>query len=114
MVGVSSGDGRVNEFIGLTTQHLVWMREHNRIEEQLHRHNPHWDGDKLYHEARRIISAMWQHTIYSEFLPILLGPKIMERYGLHLQKQGYWNGRPISIICGFSYIFNACTLYQCF
>ena len=92
---VSTGDGRVNEFVGLTTQHLLWMREHNRVEEILNGMNPHWDGEKLYQETRRIVTAMWQHMIYAEWLPILLGPKIIERYGLNLEKGTYWNGQYI-------------------
>ncbi|ELT89922.1 hypothetical protein CAPTEDRAFT_146425 [Capitella teleta] len=87
-----AGDGRVNEFMGLATHHLLWMREHNRVEESLHRMNPHWNGEKLYQETRRLVGAMWQNVIYAEFLPILLGPTIMERYGLYLKDRGYWNG----------------------
>lgn len=78
--------------MGLATHHLLWMREHNRVEESLHRMNPHWNGEKLYQETRRLVGAMWQNVIYAEFLPILLGPTIMERYGLYLKDRGYWNG----------------------
>ena len=42
------GDERVNEQSGLTAMHTVWMRQHNRIEHQLHLLNPHWDGERLF------------------------------------------------------------------
>lgn len=36
------------------------MREHNRLAAELRRLNPHWSGDKLYNEARKIVGAMVQ------------------------------------------------------
>ena len=35
---------------------------------------------------------MWQHMVFSEYLPIILGPRVMDEMGLTLQGQGYWNG----------------------
>ena len=49
-----AGDGRVNEFMGLTVQHMVWSREHNRIEGILHQLNPHWNGDRSVGTAIRL------------------------------------------------------------
>ena len=40
-----SGDGRVNEQPGLTTMHTLYMREHNRVANELVRVNPHWAND---------------------------------------------------------------------
>jgi len=37
--------------------HTIWFREHNRIATELRHFNPHWDGDILYHEARKIVGA---------------------------------------------------------
>ncbi len=45
---ISTGDERVNEQSGLTAMHTVWMRQHNRLEDELHHINPHWDGERLY------------------------------------------------------------------
>ena len=68
------------------------MREHNRIEEQLHVINPHWDGEKLFQETRKLMGAMMQHVVYNEYLPTVVGPEIMKQYGLELVKHGFYRG----------------------
>ncbi|XP_034941467.1 uncharacterized protein [Chelonus insularis] len=84
------GDGRASEQPALTVMHTMWVREHNRIMEGLRRVNPHWDGEKLYQETRRILSAMMQHITYNEFLPRILGWNAVTLYGLKLLPQGYY------------------------
>ena len=68
------------------------MREHNRIEAQLHDLNTHWDGERLYQEARRFVIATLQVIVYYEWLPTILGADAMRRYGLQLADSGCWNG----------------------
>ena len=82
----------MNEQNFLTIMHTVWVREHNRIEEQLHKINPGWDGDILYQETRRIVGAIMQHITFNEFLPIMLGSAGMKQYGVELKKKGYYPG----------------------
>lgn len=65
---VIAGDLRVNENIGLTAVHTLFLREHNRIVEEL--------PDDLTEEAkfdiaRRVVSALQQHITYTEFLPAM-------------------------------------------
>lgn len=54
--------------------HTLWFREHNRIAAELLHINPHWDGDIIYHETRKIVGAMMQHITYDHWLPKILGP----------------------------------------
>nr|XP_023018296.1 chorion peroxidase [Leptinotarsa decemlineata] len=86
------GEIRVNEQLVLTCMHTLMAREHNRLAKGLAEVNPHWDDETLYQEARRINIAIIQHITYNEFLPILLGKGVMEKFGLLLQKEGYWDG----------------------
>jgi len=86
------GDKRVNVYSPLAMAHTIWVREHNRIEQKLHELNPHWDGERLYQETRRIVAAEWQYTVFNEYLPIIVGDDAMITYGLQLTKTGYWNG----------------------
>lgn len=62
-------------------------RQHNTVARELAKYNPHWDDETLFQEARRINIATIQHITYNEFLPILLGKDVMEKFGLLLQKE---------------------------
>ncbi|CAH1129175.1 unnamed protein product [Ceutorhynchus assimilis] len=85
-----AGDGRASEQPGLTMIHTTYLREHNRVMEALQRVNPHWDDNKIFEQARRIVVAGFQHTTYNEFLPRLLGWNAINLYGLKLLPQGYY------------------------
>ncbi|NXI64251.1 PERE peroxidase, partial [Anseranas semipalmata] len=68
-----AGDKRVTENLGLSALHTVFLREHNRLVKKLGKLNPHWDGEKLYQESRKIIVAMTQIITYRYYLPLVLG-----------------------------------------
>lgn len=74
------GDLRTNEQVGLTSMHTIFYREHNRIVALLSGLNPHWDGERLYQEARKIVIAEWQHIVYYEYLPKILGSGYLGNY----------------------------------
>lgn len=75
-----SGDSRINENPGLTLMHVLFLREHNRVAGELERLNPHWDDERLYQEARRIVIAELQHITYNEFLPVIFGESALDKY----------------------------------
>lgn len=53
--------------------HTLFMREHNRIATQLANVNPSWSDDKLFNEARKILLGVYQHIIYSQYIPSTIG-----------------------------------------
>lgn len=64
----------------LTVNHIMFMREHNNIVEELRTIG--WNGEELFQEARKILTGIYQHIIYSEFLPVILGDEGMNIFGL--------------------------------
>ena len=87
-----TGDLRVNEQPVLGALHNVFHREHDRIAQSLQGINPQWNDETLFQEARRILNAQWQHIIYNEWLPIIIGGPQMENYGLQPLTTGYSDG----------------------
>lgn len=87
-----AGDSRVNEQPQLAVMHTIWMRQHNKVAKELTSINPSWDDEILFQEARRIVVAQMQHITYNEYLPIILGRRFMETFGLVPRKNGYAPG----------------------
>ncbi|XP_050520848.1 peroxidase-like [Daktulosphaira vitifoliae] len=86
-----SGDARVNAQPHLTVMHTLWMREHNRIADQLRYINKNWDDEQIFQEAKKIVTASIQHITYNEWLPALLGNKFLKKNQLELLTNGYSN-----------------------
>ncbi|KAL4224794.1 hypothetical protein ACF0H5_015490 [Mactra antiquata] len=84
-----SGDARSNEMPGLTSMHTLYVREHNRIADGLASVNPHLTDETLFEEARKINIAIWQHVVYSEYLPLLLSDKTLTKYKLKVKSTGF-------------------------
>ena len=76
-----AGDVRANEHLGLIAVHTLWVREHNRIADELKVINPNWSGETLYQEARKIIGALHQIISFRHWLPIIIGSKGIELLG---------------------------------
>ncbi|XP_006889511.1 PREDICTED: lactoperoxidase [Elephantulus edwardii] len=74
-----AGDSRASEQTLLATSHTLFLREHNRLATELKKLNPHWDGDTLYQEARKILGAFVQIITFRDYLPIVLGDE-MEKH----------------------------------
>ncbi len=76
-----AGDVRVNENISLTTMHLIFMREHNRLADLYANENPTWTDEQIYQKARKLVGGKIQNILNNEWLPSL---------GVHLDPyQGY-------------------------
>jgi len=75
-----AGDVRANEQIGLTAMHTLFVREHNRLADEIRARNPQLSGEDVYQSARRIVGAQMQVITYREFLPLMLGPNALAPY----------------------------------
>lgn len=75
-----AGDVRANEQVALTVMHTLFVREHNRLADQIAADNPNLSGDQIYQRARRLVGAMIQAITYREFLPALLGQGAVPAY----------------------------------
>ena len=78
-----TGDVRANEQLGLISMHTLWFREHNRLAEGLKGLNPHWDGDKLFEEARKIVGAQMQAITYKHWLALIIGDEGIKKMGVY-------------------------------
>ena len=69
-----AGDVRANEQVGLTAMHTLFVREHNRLADEIAAADPDLSDEAIYQHARKIVGAQMQVITYHEFLPTLLGP----------------------------------------
>ncbi|KFM64222.1 Chorion peroxidase, partial [Stegodyphus mimosarum] len=84
-----SGDSRGNQHLMLASLQNLFLREHNRIATEMKVLNPHWDGETIYQETRKLVGAIMQCIVYKEFLPLLLGPTRMSEFDLWLNNSQY-------------------------
>jgi peroxidase len=82
----AAGDRRANENIELTAIQTLFMRNHNRLANQLHGLNPasfgytSWTDENLYQEARKLNIAESEIITYTEFVPAIIGPGVLPAY----------------------------------
>ncbi|KAK7102726.1 chorion peroxidase-like [Littorina saxatilis] len=97
-----AGDDRVNEQPGLTAMHTVFHLEHNRLVRKLAkavlkrtgrafkkgdvekylRKAPKSVLEIYYQEVRKVLGAVWQNVVYTEYIPLIVGPAFTARYNL--------------------------------
>jgi peroxidase len=70
---LSCGDQRCNENAALSLMQIGFFREHNRLATMLKDNGFSTDDEILFQEARRINIAIYQHIIYEEYLPAIIG-----------------------------------------
>ncbi|MFK7947027.1 MAG: peroxidase family protein [Saprospiraceae bacterium] len=66
-----SGDVRANEQPTLTSLHVLFLREHNRICDEIKQLQPTWTDEQIFQRARKVVGAMIQVITYEEFLPAI-------------------------------------------
>ncbi|MEZ4913498.1 MAG: peroxidase family protein [Chitinophagales bacterium] len=66
-----AGDVRANEQPSLASMHTLFMREHNRLCDEIKSQHPNWNDEQIYQRARKMVGAMIQVITFEEFLPTL-------------------------------------------
>uniref|UniRef100_A0A8C9MLU2 Eosinophil peroxidase n=1 Tax=Serinus canaria TaxID=9135 RepID=A0A8C9MLU2_SERCA len=65
--------GRILLMLGLACMHTLFLQEHNCLVGKLRSLNPHWNDERLYQEAQKVLGAMIQIITYRDYLSLLLG-----------------------------------------
>lgn len=78
-----AGDCRVNRNEGLNLIHLLFLREHNKLAEELKEDYPNWNDETLFRKARALNIAKYQTVIYTDLLPSILSDKYQKRMGFY-------------------------------
>lgn len=70
-----TGDLRGAFYPTLTLLHTAMMRLHNRHARALRAVNAHWGAERVFQEARRLTTAVYQHVTYNEWARTVLGDR---------------------------------------
>lgn len=70
---VIAGDVRASENVGLTAIQTLFVREHNRLADEISVADPEASDEEVYQRARLVVIGLVQSITYNEFLPALLG-----------------------------------------
>eukprot|EP00916_Digyalum_oweni_P014790 GHVL01024217.1.p1 GENE.GHVL01024217.1~~GHVL01024217.1.p1 ORF type:complete len:609 (+),score=84.90 GHVL01024217.1:77-1903(+) len=81
------GDVRGNENLMLLINHVLFLREHNRLADEIRALKPSWDHDKIFMTARSLNIAQMQNIVYYEYSKAMLGETVWEE-----NKMGQYNG----------------------
>lgn len=75
-----AGDIRANENVALVAMHTLWVREHNRLADEIAAADPSLSDEEIYQQARALVVAQIQAITYNEWLPALLGMRALPSY----------------------------------
>lgn len=66
-----AGDARANENPLLAGLHILFVREHNRLCDQILLEHDDWDDEQIYQQARAIVCGFMQVIVFEEWLPAM-------------------------------------------
>ena len=75
-----AGDVRANEQHGLTVMHTLFVREHNRLADEIASTESFLSDEEIYQRARKLVIAKIQAITFYEYLPALLGREAISEY----------------------------------
>ena len=76
------GDARCNEQPGLLTMHILFARAHNFIAYKIKGVNPWWSDQQIYKFSEKFLISWYQHIIYYEYIPLLIGFEKASQFGV--------------------------------
>ncbi|GMS94329.1 hypothetical protein PENTCL1PPCAC_16504, partial [Pristionchus entomophagus] len=78
-----AGDSRNSLHPGLIPMHTIYLRQHNKWAEQIRVLRPMWSDNLVYQETRRLMIALYQSHVFSEYLPKIIGQQKMREFDLN-------------------------------
>ena len=66
-----AGDVRANENVCLTAMHTLFVKEHNRLCNEIYLKDPTLNDEQIYQKARKIVGGLIQAAVYEEWLPAM-------------------------------------------
>ena len=81
--GLLAGDIRAAENVVLTSMHALFVREHNRLADEISAEDSTLSDEEIFQEARSMVIAQLQSITINDYLPALLGEDAISEY------QGY-------------------------
>lgn len=70
---IKCGDPRCLQHTGMVAMQSFYVRLHNYFADQLYRLKPRTSDEELFQLVRKLVTACYQHIVYNEILPIILG-----------------------------------------
>lgn len=64
-----AGDARANENPLLIAYHTLFVREHNRMCDEILQKHPYFTDEEVYQHARKMVSGIFQNIVFNEWLP---------------------------------------------
>ncbi|HVG14628.1 MAG TPA: heme peroxidase family protein, partial [Chitinophagaceae bacterium] len=88
------GDPRNDENLIVSQLHLLFLRFHNALVDQLHTAKPSKSPMQLYKEAQELVRWHYQWIVLHEFLPMLCGEAVVNDILTNGRKFYGWNNEP--------------------
>jgi len=83
------GDSRSDVTPAFTMVYTALLRLHNHVAKRLSAMHPEWSDETAFQETKKIVVAIHQHIIYTQWLDVLLGTP--NDVHVHAHKDGYEN-----------------------
>ncbi|PIC22256.1 hypothetical protein B9Z55_016378 [Caenorhabditis nigoni] len=86
------GDFRNSLHPALIPVHTVFIKEHNRLAEQVRSARPRMSDEQIFQLVRKIMIGMWQHIVFNEYIPKYLPARTIRNFGLRPLRSGAHRG----------------------